>query len=51
VTQASPAPRYSRTAPVIGGPAPYPGQDTEQVLADLGLSREEISRAKSVSGP
>jgi alpha-methylacyl-CoA racemase len=38
VLQASPAPRFSRTAPAIGGPAPFSGQDTQEVLADWGFS-------------
>ncbi|MEU1168632.1 CoA transferase, partial [Streptomyces sp. NPDC005921] len=34
VLQASPAPRFSRTAPQQPAPPPTPGQDTDAVLAD-----------------
>jgi alpha-methylacyl-CoA racemase len=42
--QAAPAPRFSRTAPEIGCPAPHIGQDTESVLSDHGFSGEEIEK-------
>ncbi|GLZ12396.1 CoA transferase [Actinomadura sp. NBRC 104425] len=35
--QPAPAPRFSRTAPEIGGPPPAPGADTRAVLAELGF--------------
>ncbi len=42
--QAAPAPRFSRTAPEIGRPAPHTGQDTDAVLAENGFSTEEIAK-------
>jgi alpha-methylacyl-CoA racemase len=42
--QAAPAPRFSRTAPQLPGPAPHIGQDTQQVLADHGFSADEIAK-------
>ncbi len=41
--QPAPAPRFSRTAPAIQGPAPLPGQDSEAVLADYGFTADEIA--------
>ena len=43
-TQPSPAPRFSRTAGAIDRPAPSPGQHTEEVLAELGCSDDEVAR-------
>ena len=37
VTQAAPAPRFSRTAPGTPGSPPPPGADTDAVLADWGV--------------
>jgi alpha-methylacyl-CoA racemase len=42
--QAAPAPRFSRTAPELPGPAPHIGQDTASVLADHGFSQDEIAK-------
>ncbi|HEX6000312.1 MAG TPA: CaiB/BaiF CoA-transferase family protein [Hyphomicrobiaceae bacterium] len=43
VLQPAPAPRFSRTVPEMG-PAPRPlGADTDAVLADVGLTEEEIA--------
>ena len=36
--QPAPAPRFSRTPGAISGPAPEPGADTDQVLADWGIT-------------
>jgi alpha-methylacyl-CoA racemase len=41
--QPAPAPRFSRTAPTIQGPAPAPGHDTDAVLADWGFTADEIA--------
>jgi alpha-methylacyl-CoA racemase len=41
--QPAPAPRFSRTAPEIQGPAALPGADTEAVLADWGFGADEIA--------
>ncbi len=43
IDQPAPAPRFSRTAPEIQGPAPVPGQDSEAVLADWGFAADEIA--------
>ena len=43
VTQPAPAPRFSRTQPSIRGQARAPGADTASVLADAGLSADEIA--------
>jgi alpha-methylacyl-CoA racemase len=42
VLQPSPAPRFSRTIPVIKNPPPDPGQDTEAVLVDFGFTEDEV---------
>jgi len=41
--QPRPAPRFSRTDAEIQGAAPYPGRDTDAVLADFGFSAAEIA--------
>ncbi|OWU85123.1 carnitine dehydratase [Oceanicola sp. 22II-s10i] len=43
VTQAAPAPRFSRSAPALPGAAPAPGADTVQVLAELGYDDTRIA--------
>ena len=40
VPQPNVAPRFSRTAPKIQGPAAKPGQHTEQILKEFGLGNE-----------
>jgi len=46
VLQPAPAPRFSRTRPEIQGPPPIPGQHTEEVLQEAGLSAGEIEALK-----
>ena len=41
--QPAPAPRYSGTATATPSPAPMPGDDTADILAELGLSEGEIA--------
>ncbi len=41
--QPAPAPRFSRTAPRVPGRAPVPGEHTEQILGELGVSASEIA--------
>ncbi|MEL7720914.1 CaiB/BaiF CoA-transferase family protein [Citromicrobium bathyomarinum] len=41
--QPAPAPRYSGTATATPSPAPMPGDDTSDILAELGLSEGEIT--------
>jgi alpha-methylacyl-CoA racemase len=43
VTQAAPAPRFSRTPGSIARPPAHAGQHTDEVLADWGLSAAEIA--------
>ncbi|HEX3489039.1 MAG TPA: CaiB/BaiF CoA-transferase family protein [Streptosporangiaceae bacterium] len=50
ITQPAPAPRFGRSAAGHPAPPPRPGADTDQVLADLGMSAGEVAkmRAKGV---
>lgn len=43
VVQPAPAPRFSRTPGAIRRPPPHPGQHTDEVLGELGLSGPEIA--------
>jgi alpha-methylacyl-CoA racemase len=43
VVQPAPAPRFGRTPSATPAPPPKPGADTVAVLAELGLSRREIT--------
>jgi alpha-methylacyl-CoA racemase len=43
LVQPSPAPRFSRTEPVIQGPASHPGQHTNTTLAEFGFAPAEIA--------
>jgi alpha-methylacyl-CoA racemase len=42
VLQPAPAPRFSRTEPVIQGPPPAPGENTKEVLTTFGFSKNKI---------
>jgi alpha-methylacyl-CoA racemase len=46
VKQPAPAPRFSRTAPEVRWPAPWPGQNTDEVLADWGVSAADIAKLR-----
>lgn len=46
VTQPAPAPRFSRTVPKIKSPPPSPGEHTETVLKDWGISEAYIQKLK-----
>ncbi len=46
VSQAAPAPRFSRTPPDISRPPPHAGQHTDEALADWGLSADEIAQLR-----
>ena len=48
VPQPSPAPRFSRTRVKIQGPPPAPGEHTDAVLEEWGLSTHEIEALKVV---
>lgn len=47
MTQAGPAPRFSRTEPKVAGPAAHAGQHTDEVLDRFGFGDEEISRLRA----
>ena len=47
VKHPAPAPRFSRTPSSIKGPAPKTGIHTEEVLADWGVSSDEIKALKA----
>lgn len=47
VTQPAPAPRFSRTPGSIDRPPPHAGQDTDEVLADCGLTEERIAELRA----
>jgi alpha-methylacyl-CoA racemase len=47
VMQPSPAPRFSRTAAEIQRPPAFPGQHTDEVLADWGFDREDIEKLRA----
>ncbi len=44
MTQAAPAPRFSRTSPELTRPAPHPGQHTDEVLAGFGFDEDDIAK-------
>jgi alpha-methylacyl-CoA racemase len=44
VPQPAPAPRFSRTAPRVERDAPWPGQHTDEALADWGIAADEITK-------
>ncbi|MEK6192663.1 MAG: CoA transferase [Deltaproteobacteria bacterium] len=46
VVQPAPAPRFSRTKPELKTAPPIPGQDTQLVLEDFGLTVDEIEALK-----
>ena len=52
ITQPAPAPRFGRTAAAEPAPPPRPGQDTDGVLAGLGLTAADVAdlRARGVVG-
>jgi alpha-methylacyl-CoA racemase len=45
-TQPGPAPRFSRTTAAIARPPAWPGEHTDEALADWGLSRAEITKLR-----
>jgi alpha-methylacyl-CoA racemase len=46
--QPGPAPRFSRTACQIRRPPAWPGEHTDEVLADWGFPADEISRLRGI---
>ncbi len=47
VRQAAPAPRFSRTEPELPGAAAVPGADTDTVLTELGMSKDEVTALRA----
>ena len=47
VTQAAPAPRFSRTEPELPDTAAAPGNATDEILADIGLDAEAIAALRA----
>ena len=47
MTQAGPAPRFSRTSPVVAGPAAHAGQHSDDVLQQFGYDEAQIADLKS----
>jgi alpha-methylacyl-CoA racemase len=47
VTQPAPAPRFDRTPADVPAPPHEPGADTTEVLAELGLSGEDLDNLRS----
>jgi alpha-methylacyl-CoA racemase len=43
VTQAGPAPRFSRTEPELPNPPVAPGSHSKEILAGLGMSEAQIA--------
>ena len=41
--QAAPAPRFSRTSPLMTRPPPVPGEHTDEVLAEFGFAPDDIA--------
>jgi alpha-methylacyl-CoA racemase len=46
VEQPAPAPRFSRTPGAIQGPPPWPGQHTDEALADWGFTLAELEKLR-----
>jgi alpha-methylacyl-CoA racemase len=46
VPQPAPAPRFSRTTPEVQRSSPWPGQQTDEALADWGFARDEIAKLR-----
>jgi alpha-methylacyl-CoA racemase len=44
--QPAPAPRFSRTPGAISRPPAWPGQHTDEVLADWGFSSDRIAKLR-----
>jgi alpha-methylacyl-CoA racemase len=46
VPQPAPAPRFSRTAAEVERSAPWPGQQTDEALADWGVEATDIAKLR-----
>jgi alpha-methylacyl-CoA racemase len=49
VAQPAPAPRFGRTGAEIARSAPWPGQHTDEALADWGFASDEIAKLRDTS--
>ncbi|MCX4096832.1 CaiB/BaiF CoA transferase family protein [Nocardia sp. alder85J] len=47
LVQPGPAPRFGRTPGAVAGPAPHPGQHTDEVLLEWGLGAGEIAALRA----
>ena len=47
MTQAAPAPRFSRTEAAVAGPAAHAGEHTEEVLSDFGFDADDIAELRA----
>jgi alpha-methylacyl-CoA racemase len=47
ITQAAPAPRFSKTEPELPAPAVAPGAQTDEVLESIGIAADEIARLRA----
>ena len=47
ITQPAPAPRFSRTQADVKGSARVPGQDTSEIMQDIGFSETEIGQLQT----
>jgi alpha-methylacyl-CoA racemase len=47
VSQPAPAPRFSRTAPGVQGPPAWPGQHTDEVLAEFGVAPADLAALRA----
>ncbi len=48
LTQAAPAPRFSRTKAEVQGPAAHPGQHTDDVLTRFGFDADAVAKLRDV---
>jgi alpha-methylacyl-CoA racemase len=48
VTQAAPAPRFSRTPGAIRRPPPHAGQHTDEALADWGFAVADVAKLREI---
>ncbi|MEQ8716264.1 MAG: CaiB/BaiF CoA-transferase family protein [Acidimicrobiales bacterium] len=48
ITQPGPAPRFSRTPSSVRRPAPHPGRDTDEALADWGFAADEVAALRDL---
>ena len=47
VTQPAPAPRFSRTEPEVSSAPALVGEHSQEILEELGLSKEEIDNLRT----